>query len=73
MKCDRRSEDCCEEAKFQVDVYEVNRVDKGSIFKYERRGMLCKLFLCENHTIPFYQDKVNYGIEELKIEKGNKL
>jgi hypothetical protein len=73
LKCDRRSEDCCEEAKFQVDVYEVNREDKGSMFKYVRKGMLCKLFLCENHAVPFYQDKVNYSITELKIENENKL
>jgi hypothetical protein len=73
VNCDRRSEDCQQEARFQVDVYQVNRVDKGSIFKYERGGKLCKLFLCENHIIPFFQDKVNYNITELKIENDNKL
>jgi len=73
MKCDRHSEDCCKEAKFQVDVYKITRVDKGCVFKYERKGMLCKLFLCEDHTTFFYQDKVNYEITELKTENENKL
>ena len=68
MKCDRRSEDCCKEAKFKVDVYKVKRVEKGSFFHYERNGRLSKLFLCEDHTVPFQQDKVNYEITELKIE-----
>ncbi len=68
MKCDRSSEDCCKEAKFQVDVYEVARVEKGSAYKYERKRNLGKLFLCENHTALFHQDKVNFEIKELKIE-----
>jgi len=68
MKCDRSSEDCCKEAKFQVDVYEVKRAEKGSVCKYERKRNLGKLFLCENHTALFHQDKVNYEIKELKIE-----
>ena len=68
MKCDRRSEDCCKEAKFKVDVYKVKRVEKGGLFQYERNGRLSKLFLCEDHTVPFCLDKVNYEITELKIE-----
>ena len=68
MKCDRSSENCCKEAKFKVDVYQVKRVDKGSFFRYERCGMLSKLFLCEDHIAPFYQDKLNYGISELQNE-----
>ena len=68
MKFDRRSEDCCKEAQFQVDVYEVKRVEKGSVYKYERKRNLGKLFLCEDHTALFHQDKVNYEITELKIE-----
>ncbi|MGA2682675.1 MAG: hypothetical protein ABSF44_12840 [Candidatus Bathyarchaeia archaeon] len=68
MKCDRSSEDCGKEAKFKVDVYKVKRVDKGSFIRYERGGVLSKLFLCEDHTTPFQQDKVNYGISELKDE-----
>jgi hypothetical protein len=66
MKCDRRSEDCDKEAKFKVDVYKVKRVEKGRFFRYERNGRLNKLFLCEDHTAPFQQDKVNYEITELK-------
>ena len=73
MKCDRHSEDCCKEAKFQVDVYKITRVDKGCVFKYERTGRLCKLLLCEDHTTLFHLDKVNYEITELKIENENKL
>ena len=68
MKCERDSEDCCKEAKFQVDVYEVERVEKGSVYKYERKRNLGKLFLCEDHTALFHLDKVNYEIKELKIE-----
>jgi hypothetical protein len=68
MKCDRRSEDCGKEAKFKVDVYKVKRVEKGRFFRYERNGRLSKLFLCEDHTAPFHQDKVNYEITELKIK-----
>ena len=68
MKCDRSSEDCRKEAKFQVDVYEVERVEKGSVYKYERKRNLGKLFLCEDHTALFHQDKVSYEIKELKIE-----
>jgi hypothetical protein len=66
MKCDRRSENCCKEAKFQIDVYNVKRVKKGSFIRYERKGRLSKLFLCEDHAGPFHQDKVNYEIIELK-------
>ena len=66
MKCGRRSEDCCKEAKFKVDVYKVKRVEKGCFFQYERNGKLSKLFLCEDHAAPFHQDKVNYTITELK-------
>jgi hypothetical protein len=66
MKCDRRSEVCCKEAKFKVDVYNVKRVEKSGFFKYERNGRLSKLFLCEDHTAPFRKDKVNYEITELK-------
>jgi hypothetical protein len=68
MKCHRSSEDCCKEAKFKVDVYKVKRLDKGRFFRYERGGMLSKLFLCEDHAAPFHQDKVNFGITELKDE-----
>ena len=73
MKCDRRSEDCYKEAKFKVDVYKVKRVEKGSLFRYERNGRLSKLFLCEDHTAPFHQDKVNYEITELKDEAENEV
>jgi hypothetical protein len=66
MKCGRRSEECCKEAKFEVDVYAVKRVDKGRFFRYERSNKLSKLFFCEDHAAPFYQDKLNYEIIELK-------
>ena len=65
MRCDRRS-DCGKEAKFKVDVYKVKRVEKGSFFQYERKGRPSTLFLCEDHTVPFHQDKVNYEVTELK-------
>ena len=68
MKCDRHSEDCCKEARFQVDIYEVKRVEKGAVCKYERKRNLGKLFLCENHAALFNLDKVNYEVTELKIE-----
>jgi hypothetical protein len=68
MKCDRRSEDCCKEAKFKVDVYKVKRVEKRGFFRYERRGVLSELFLCEDHIAPFNQDKVNFEIIEMKDE-----
>ena len=73
MKCDRRSEDCCKEAKFKIDVYNVKRVEKGGFYKYEQNGKLSKLFLCEDHTAPFRKDKVNYEIMEVKDEAENKL
>jgi hypothetical protein len=68
MKCDRNSEDCCKEAKFKVDVYKIKRVDKGNFIRYERGGVLSELFLCEDHTTHFQQDKVNYGISEIRVE-----
>ena len=66
MKCDRRSEDCCKEAKFKVNVYKVKRVEKSRFFRYERKGVLSKLFLCEDHVVPFNYDKVNFEVTELK-------
>lgn len=66
MKCDRHSEECYKEAKFEIEIYKVKRVDKGRFYRYERSGKLGKLFLCEDHIAPFHQDKVNYEITELK-------
>ena len=68
MNCDRRSEDCCKEAKFKVNVYKVKRIEKSKFFRYERKGVLSKLFLCEDHVAHFNQDKVNFEIIKIKDE-----
>ena len=64
LKCERRSENYGKEARFQFN--QVKRMEKDGFFKYERKGKLGELFLCEEHATFFHSDRVNYEIKELK-------